>query len=236
MEIHFNAPGLQQLRRSLSIYARRGLPHAGRNALNGIAFAAREEWQRQAASKMTLRNTWTTRSMRVVKARGINLRGMESVVGSVADYMATQEDGGVERKRGKHGVSIPTSVASGEGRGANPRQRLVRRPNRLGSIQLAARPGKTSRQRNAIAISQARASGRKYVFLDLGRRRGIFRVSGGKRRPKIDMVWDLTRPTVRIPATHTLQRTLDAINPSRTIPIMQRALMEQLQRAQLPRR
>ena len=43
------------------------------------------------------------------------------------------------------------------------------------------------------------------MFLDLGRRKGIFKVTGGRRRPKVRMVQDLTRQSVSIPAAHLLR-------------------------------
>lgn len=233
MLIRFDAPDVIELRNALYNFARKGVPHASRSALNAVAFEARKEWQRQIDDAMVLRNKWTTRSIRVVKARGTNVSRMESVVGSVATYMATQEDGGTIQRSGKHGVSIPTSVASGEGRGAQPRKRLVRRPNRLPNITLAPREGRSRAQRNAIAIRRAIASGRKYVFLDLEARQGIFRIAGGRRRPRLDLIWDLSRPTVRIPPTRTLARTLRTIEP-RLAPVLRRALQEQLDRAARP--
>ena len=233
MEINFRSPDLIKLREALRSYARRGLPHAARNALNGIAFEARERWQQEMAEAMTLRNTWTTRSVRVVKARGTNVRRMEAVLGSLAAYMATQEEGGQLRKKHKHGVSVPTSVASGEGRGAQPRRKVVRRPNRLPNIHLATRIGSSRKQRNVVAIRMAIAAGRKFIFLELERHQGIFRLSGGKRRPRVDMLWDLSRPSVRIPPTHTLGKTMGAM-PQRATIHLERALLAQLARARVP--
>ena len=50
-----------------------------------------------------------------------------------------------------------------------------------------------------MAIKQAAQSGSKYVFLDLGRSKGIFKVTGGKRRPKIKMVYSFREQSVVIP-------------------------------------
>lgn len=229
MDVSFDSPDLIQLVRKLESFARRGIPHAARNGLNATAFAAREQWQREIQFSMTLRNDWTRRSIQVTQARGNDVAQMESKVGSVADYMETQEHGGTERKKHKHGVAIPTSIASGEGRGARPRRRLVRRPNRLPSIQLTPRIGDSQKRRNAIAIGGALRAGRKYVFLELEKRSGIFKLSGGKRRPKIDLLWDLTKASVRIPPTRTLGHTLQNIGPQ-TKAAIQGALIAQLQR------
>lgn len=229
MQIRFDSPDLIDLRNRLYEMARKGVPHAGRNALNRAAFATREQWQRQIYFDLTTRNAWTARSIQVDQARGLDVARMEATVGSAAPYMRTQEEGGVEQKQGKHGVAVPTPVASGEGRGARPRRRMVRGPNKLPNIQLTARIGGTQKQRNAIAISGALRTGRRHVFLETENKKGLFRISGGKRRPKIDMVWDLTKPSVRIPATPTLQPALQAVQ--RRLPdILVRTLLEQLQR------
>ena len=229
VEIKFDGDDFIVLRNALERFSRRGVPHAARNALNATAFELRKEWQRQIERSMVLRNKWTTRSIRVTKARGTNMVQMAAVVGSVADYMAIQEDGGVERKSGRYGVSVPTPVASGEGREAKPRRRLVRRPNRLPNIQLASRPTTVPRkQRNAIAIAQAISSGRRYVFLELEKRRGIFRIAGGKRKPRLDMIWDLTRPSVRIPSTRTLGKSMDRV-PAIAPPLVRKALIDQIE-------
>lgn len=230
MRIELDAPDLDHLRLALEGLNRRGLPHAGRNALNAAAFEARKEWQRQIADAMILRNKWTERSIRVRKARGINLHTMEATVGSVADYMQIQEGGGTEVKSGRHGVPIPTTVASGEGRNASVRRRLVRRPNRLPNINLAPRISGNRKQRNAATISMARRSGRKHVFLELERTKGLFLLAGGKRKPRVEMVWNLSRPSVRIPGTHTLSKTIRAMRP-RTAAIVRKAVIAQIERA-----
>lgn len=235
MNFRFDSPDLAHLERSLRTFAERGVPHAAKNALNATAFEARREWVKQIKGAFTLRRTWTTRSVRVSKARGTNTRRMMAVVGSIAPYMAEQESGATHRKSGQHGVAIPTSVSSGEGRGATPRRRVVRRPNSLRSITLSPRASSTMslRRRMAVTIAMARKAGRKHVFLDMGRRKGIFKLAGRKRSPRVDMVWDLSRSTVRIPASRTLERTLEAIKP-RLPALHRRALMQQLRRHRVP--
>lgn len=232
MDVIFDERKLQRAVNVLGNFARRGIPHATRNGLNASAFEGRKAWTKEVEKAFTLRNTFTTRSLRVQKARGIDMRKMHSVLGSTADYMAEQETGGTERKSGKHGVPIPTPTSSGEGRAAK-RLRPVRRPNWLPKISLANRGSQTGmhrQQRNAVAIRKARKAGRKYVLLELEKRVGIFRLSGGKRRPKVDMVWDLSQPTVKTKPARTLRQTLWLITP--TLPRLHvRAILEQLRRA-----
>lgn len=230
MQARFTVTGLVEFQAALARLSARGIPGAARAGLNRTAFAARAEWQTRIGDAMTLRNAWTKRSIRVDRATGSSVERMAARVGSVADFMGLQESGGTITKKHKHGVAIPTSVASGEGRGSR-RTKLVRRPNRLPAIQLLTRVGASRQQRNAIAIRQVIASGRKYVFLELERRAGIFRIAGGRRNPRLDMIWDLTRPAVRVPATGTLAATLKHIGPS-----LGRNLLDALKRAVQGRR
>lgn len=210
--------------------AKRGVPHAARNALNQAAFETRERYREEVARSLIHRNTWTMRSIGMERAKGIDLHRLTARVGSTQEYMALQESGGVQRKRGEQGKPIPTRIASGEGEGSAPRQRLVRRPNRLANIALGLRGRGNRKQRNAVAIRIALATGRKFVFLELERRKGIFRIVGGRRRTRLRMVWDLTRSQVTVPANPMLERSIDAMQ-SRFGPIYIDAMEAQIKRA-----
>jgi hypothetical protein len=158
---------------------------------------------------MILRNTWSERSILVRKA---NRQTMEAATGSTQQYMETQEIGGQEDATGKHGVAIPTSVASGEGRGAKPRQKLVRRPNKVSNITLARKANRgrmTRKQQLLVKVSTAVNSGNRVIFHDFGggKKKGLFRVKGGRRGTKrgwpkgarLEMLHDLSRKSVNIP-------------------------------------
>lgn len=230
MEIRFDfrGPGLIGLHNALHELARVGVPYATRNTLTRSAFVARSEWTRQLFFQMTLRNRYTERSLRVEPARGTNVASMEAKVGSVAEYMARREEGAIELpKRGSH-VPIATPVASGEGRGRE-RMRLVRSQSKLANISLNARIGATKKQRNAIAIDMARRSGKRFAFIEGERASGIVRVGGGKRRPRIDMVWNLSKSAVRVPPFPTLQMALERTK-DHVEDIAVRALLEQIDR------
>lgn len=197
MTITANAAQVRQLEGKLRNLNRRGLPFAELETVNRAAFETQKTARRELGGRMVLRNTWSERSILVRKA---NRQTMEAATGSTQAYMETQEIGGREDSSGKHGVAIPTSVASGEGRGASPRRKLVRRPNKVSNITLA-RNARTSnrKQRNAIAVKEAIRTGRRYIFLELQRRKGLFRVYGGKRKPRVEMIQDLSRKAVNIP-------------------------------------
>jgi len=212
----------------LKAYAARALPYAIRNSLTTSAFEGRRQWIHEMESSFTLRNKWTTRSIRVVRARGFDVRRMEAVLGSLAPYMHTQEVGGTVRGKGRS-KPIPTRTAAGQSMGSAPRTRVVRRPYRLSSIRLRGRrSGKTPRQRNAIAVKQAASTGQKFALLEAHGRKGLYRITG-KRRLTVRLLWDLSRPSVLVPRTPTLGRTLDAIEP-RLPQIHAAAIIEQLKR------
>ncbi|UGC98056.1 neck protein [Oceanospirillum phage vB_OsaM_PD0307] len=197
MTITVNAAQLRQLEGKLEDLNKKGLQFAELETVNRAAFEAQKDARRELGGRMVLRNAWSERSILVRKG---SLQTMESAVGSTQQYMETQELGGREQATGKHGVAIPTAVASGEGRGAKPRQKMVRRPNKVSNITLARNARSSNRkQRNAIAVKEAIETGRRYIFLELQRRKGLFRVYGGKRKPRVEMIQDLTRKTVRIP-------------------------------------
>jgi len=182
------------------------IPHATRNSLNESAFLGRFTWQGAIRTKLITRNRFTERRIGVNKARGTNLPTMEAVLGHTERYMRTQEDGGIDRG------AVPMPAASGEK--TKPRLRLVRRANAMKAISLAMRGRKGSkRQRNAASIRIARKAGRKFVFLHTERTKGIFRMRGGKRKVKFDMIWNLKTKSRFIKPTPTLEPTIQFINP-----------------------
>jgi hypothetical protein len=222
---------IKRLEDKLERVAKKSIPFASRFALNGTAFDARKRAQENIREKMVTRNKFTERSIRVEQTRTLDVRRQAAVVGSVAPYMEDAEFGAVKRKKGKHGVPIPTTVASGEGEGTQPRRRVPRRPNRLQNIRLQDRrgTGMSRRQQIVAQIKQAAQSGQRFVFLDLQRREGVYRVTGGKRAPRIKMIYDLSRPSVVIPKTPTIIPA--AIDAARKLPERYRdALRFQLKR------
>lgn len=166
-------------------------------------------------NKMVERNRFTVSSVRVEQSRTLQISRQSAEVGSIAPYMEDQEFGGTKTSRGKKGVPIATSYAAGQAQNAQPRTRLARKPNKLASIQLSSRKkkGKTRRQRNLVAIKQAATSTNKFVFLELGRTKGIFKVVGGKRKPKLRMVWSMSRRSVVIPKNPWLAPAVDKTEP-----------------------
>lgn len=208
--------------RLLENFARKSVPFAAKSALNEIAFDARKEWAtKQIPEAFTLRNTWTARGVRVDKAQGRTIAGMQSKVGSIREYMLEREEGDTQTKRGKHGVAVPTTGASGQPKKAK-RTKAVRPQNYLNAIQVARSVSGTRKRRNVVGVMMALKTGgvaylemRKSLKGDLqgGLRKGLFRVTGGKRRPKLRLLYDLTKSTVTTKPIPTLERTVDAVRP-----------------------
>jgi len=204
---------IKQLEGDLKAFAHRALPFATKNTLNTAAFQARTLIQRDIDVKLISRNRFTKQSIRVEQARTLVIPRQAAIVGSIAPYMEDQEFGAVKVSKGKQGVPIATSYAAGQGQDVQPRTRLPRKANTMATIQLRRRrrKGSSRKQRNLIAIKDAATTGRKYVFLDLGRRQGIFKVTGSKRLPKIKMVWDMTRRSVVIPKNPIIKPAFDTV-------------------------
>lgn len=203
---------IKKLERDLKTFANQALPYATRKTLNDTAFQAQKIARADIRRKMITRNNFTMQSIRVNQARSPDVKRQSASVGSTADYMEDQEFGATKVKRGKEGVAIPTAWSAGQGENAQPRTRLPRKPNRMASIQLQKRrklKGSNRKQQNFVAVKQAAQSGRKYLFMDLGRRKGIFKVTGTQRRPKVKMVHDMTKPSVVIPKNPWLKPAFD---------------------------
>ena len=205
---------IKKLEHDLGQFAHKALPHATRNTLNKAAFQARGLSQERIEKNFVNRNQHAQRSVRVDQARGTNLRRMVATVGSTADYMEKQEFGGMKKKTGKHGVTIPTSHSAGLDDDAKPRTKLVRKPNRLARIALkkgnSFNQFTNTRQRVLVAARVAANTGDRYVFLDMGRKKGIFKVLGG-RRGKVNRGWP---SGAKIKMVHDLSETVVKNKPS----------------------
>lgn len=195
---------LRQLKRfqaDLVELNKRGLPYATLKTVNGLAWRARSEWQDGISKTFTLRNQFTARSIRVEQARGLKIADQQSVVGSVAPYMLTQEEGGILSGKSGQSKPVPTTAA----RVGKSEKKLVSTPNRMSRIQLRARRGKSQSQRNAIQIAQAKKSSSKFAYLENGGKRGIFKIGGGKRSTRLTLVQVLSHSNVTIKSKRTME-------------------------------
>lgn len=207
MELHCNlGEEVARLADDLREVYKGAVPFAVREAVNKTAFEGRAEWQKKAGEAFTLRNTWTTRSMRVQQASRSekNIDRIEATLGSALPYMAERESGGRKVKKGKHGVLIPTPVASGQPRDAQ-RTKPVQRRNMMTAMQLHRRVTGSRQRKNMVSILQA-LKGSRVAFLQLdGGRKGFFRVKGNAKKWDLDMIWDMSHDSVRTGPMPTLE-------------------------------
>ena len=206
-----NNKEIKNLENKLKHIRRRAIPYATRNTLNSVAFTTQRHAKRNVQRNLILKNRYTEQSIRVEQTKTLNIKRQEVVIGSIADYMETQEFGGVKRKRGREGVSIATSFSAGQGR-SKERTKLPKKANKLQSIKLKKqrKHKMTSRQELLLKVQQAVNTGQRYIFhrFDSGTK-GIFKVVGGTKgikrgwpgNAKLEMVWDLTKAVVTIPKT-----------------------------------
>lgn len=232
LDISVQLRGVNEMQRQLETFAKRSLPFAARQTVNTLAFEGRKIWQSELRDALTLRNRWTERSVRVDTARGLRIDSMEAVLGHPEPYMALLEAGKPERAA-KRFRAIPTEHAAGQAKGSLPggRKRAVRAANiitKLGSLRFK-RSGRGRKADNARAVQHAIRTGKRLALLDLGKRKGVYRVMGGKRKPTIRKLYDLSRRVTPMPKVPTLARTLERtliLGPS----IAHDALLKQLQR------
>ena len=204
--------GLDKMQRDLETMAKRAVPQAARETLNGLAFAGRRIWQEEMASSLTLRNQFTQRRVLVERATGLRMREMQAVLGHTEDYVRRLEEGQGERAT-RSGLPIATEAAAGQAKGSLPggRKRAVRKSLIIRTLgKLKRQPNSLPRKaRNARAVKEAIKSGNRLAYLELDRRRGIYRIMGGRKRPQIRKLYDLSRRAVPLPRIPTLQRTID---------------------------
>lgn len=209
MRITIDTTQTEKLERELKTLGTKILPRVQARTVTATAFAAREEWQNQMSKKFINRNAWTRRSAQVEKATPAT---PVARTGSAQGYLATQEFGGTEKKKGKHGVPIPMAAASGESQ--TPRRRVVRKANRLGTIDLktSRRTRRKAHITSYLAALDAVNDGQKNIVLrgPGGYKPGIYRIKGREKRKgvfqhvQIKKIFDLSNRTVSIPRNPTL--------------------------------
>lgn len=237
---------IRKLERDLTKLYERALPFANRNFINDAAFDIRREAIKEIKEKLTLRNRWTAKSIQVERSRSLNLRKQDAAVGSTEEYMLDTEFGATERATGSKGITLATGWSAGQ-KGQQPRTRLPRKANAMRNIKLENKraKGANRKQKNFLLVQQAVQTGSRYIFMDLGRRKGIFKVLGGRKAKearegkiagaRIKMVHDMTKKSVTIPATPWLTPATDRVTPK--FPEMyKKRLIGQIRRANLFRR
>ena len=233
---------IQKLERELKLLNDRGLPFATLEALNKSVQTARNRIRGDLSRKFEIRNRWTVGSIQYRNARGLVIADQAAEVGSMAEYMAEQEEGFTRRAKGKHGVPIPTPFAGGQGN-APKRTRVVRKAMRLGSIRLPRLrdAGMSRKERNVVAMKEAIRTKKRFVFLNTPGSKGLYKVKGGRKSKKdislkgvkLDLVWSLERKTVRTRAHSWLH--YQSVKTEKLLPeFYRRALERQVGRIKRP--
>ena len=110
---------------------------------------------------------------------------MHSRVGSLFGPLVKQEEGGA-----KEGSGAPTEAAGGHPEGTTPRKKLVRARFKKSLVEPTRRVRGNRGQRNIVAIKQARKAGRKFALVETRKgRSGVAQLMGGKRKPKLRLIW-----------------------------------------------
>jgi hypothetical protein len=209
MSVRINVKDIELLERDLKKARIRALPFATNQMLNKSAFKAQTVAKGRVRRELTLRQPFTLKSIQVVKSKTLRISNQYSRVGSTAGYMEDQEFGNTKTAKGRVGVPIPTSEASNQGK-APRRTKLVTKAHKLGAVRLGRSKirAKSKAQENIIKVKEAVKSGKRRAFLDLGSRKGIFIIKGGKRNPKPRMLYDLSQKSVRTPANPWLRPSM----------------------------
>ena len=225
---------IKKSEKDLKVFASKAYPSATRHTVNETAFKARELAIKNIKKDMIVKNQWTLKGIKVNKTKSLLVTQQEAATGSVDSYMERQEFGGVVRGDGV-GKPIATSASANQGRN-KPRTRATIPSNRLNKIRLhkrhrrSLRSGMTRSQKVAAQINQAAQDGEKYVYLETKRRKGIYRLKGGKRRPRIkNMIWDLSKKQYTTPKNSWLKPAADDAR-KHTPQIYKDALIFQLKR------
>jgi len=238
--MHFDVQDEQilKLEQKLKWLAKDAVPFATLKTLNQAVAVVQGRVKATLPKKFTLRNQWTAGSIQIRKARGLDIDRQAAQVGSTALYMAEQEEGFTRRGRGKHGYPVPTAYAGGEG-AAKKRTRPIRKAFRMSSIRLARVPrgGLSREQRNVIAVKEAIATRKRFAYLDNGRDKGIYKITGGRSTKKSGwpkgatphLVWSLSRKVIMTKPHRWFGYHLDRVNEF--VPTLyRRALANQLKR------
>ncbi len=198
-----------QLGRELNKLRSRSVPFAVRQTLNDQAFGARTRWTTSLKKQWAVRTAYLPQRNQVVKAEGFDVARMAAVLGSRVDYMKHLEETGVTKgKSGRFGVAIPAAPKAKR----NEKRAKGWAPNRLNAIKLPGVRFKGGRQtRNAGTIAYLARKGGGVGFLNLGKNKGLYRISGSEGSPKIRKVWDLSKSAIRVKPKPALEPAAHAV-------------------------
>jgi hypothetical protein len=230
---------LEDLQNKFKLFARRAYPYATRFALNEAA------WESRAVARDTIRKDFVVRRQRPLQGiRAENAKGNQvdrqvSKVGSVDDYMARQESGGILRKKGKVAKQIYTARSAGLPKNARPVTKVALPTNRMGKsgklrLLKKSKDNKawSKKQRAVVRVKQALKAGKRHAMLEVGDHKGIFRIVGKGKVKKIEMVQNMEHQSVTTPPKPWLWPSVDRV--AKQLPrIYRKHLIKQAQRHRL---
>ena len=230
MQIKIDTSAIVHLEAALELMANKSIRYATKRALDATAWDARKNAQELISTDFINRNKWTAGSIRVTASRIGPIASMESAFGSTQEYMRTQEKGGIKKPSSGSKLPIPTSRAAGQGRGKKPRTKLVKRANKMAAIKLKQRAvmGLPVKQQWGAVVQFARRHGHRFAYLPrTGGRFGIHELRGNK----VDLLWDLSQPSARIPKHRWMRPSADKTRRSNvTLEAYRKALSFQIHR------
>jgi hypothetical protein len=237
--ITFDDRELRQYEEDLLTLKERSYPFASRFSIWQYAETAQIFARQIVEEKMILKAPakFTQKSIQFwpssAGGMSLNPRNQFSIMGSTLKYMETQEFVGIKRKRGKVGVTIPTSESARQ-KETRPRTKVVHKDNWLSKIKLRKkRVSRKSKQRtkqhSIILIEEAKKAKKNFVYLETHRTKGIFRIKGTKKKRKIRMLYNLENKQVRIPPLKWMQPAIKEVRKEMPI-IYKDALIKQLKR------
>lgn len=160
-------PNLPELEKMLGPEFKRQARYAMAQALTKTAKGAQARLRGTLPADFTVRSKWTAGSIQITSARKTNL---EATVGSTADYMRLQAEGGDKQGRTGKDVGVPVGA----------------RPTPMSRTTLAKHPAKMLTKK------------RYFVATMKSGKTGIWRRTGKKRLP-IKLMW-LLQPKVHVRA------------------------------------
>lgn len=189
MKISVDTRDFRTLESHLKTFKASAHPFATKAMLNKTAFEAQDIARKRLRFGFVLRNKHAIQSIRVNPTKTLRVNQQAAVIGSTADYMETQEFGGTNVKKGRHGVVLPTSFSAGQSEKSRPRFKLARPSNKLRRLRLSrgsTRPTgqpKDRKQAFLFKVQDAISSGGRVFFHkgQRGRATGIYRVKGGRK-------------------------------------------------------
>lgn len=189
-------------------------PYAMLNANNMLGNKMWVEWKKEYRRTMTLRNTWTIKSLKLIKSRRPVIRGMRVIVGTRLEYLKTNELGGTAKpKQGrKHGMMQPMNRA----RSGGSYSKVVTQPTKRKEIPDDSGGDRDEFNQKQIQGAQSdrsklamiKGKGGQIGFYKM-RQRGKMRRKKNKGKPvkKGKLFWTL-KPDQKIPKNNAMERAM----------------------------